>query len=58
MRWNGENDSDLGYPIGHGKPMWFQIDDALTLPILSSLVGLDNSNKLEIISVLTRIYQE
>ena len=58
MRWNGENDSDLGYPIDYGKPMWFQIDDALTLPILSSLVGLDNSNKLEIISVLTRIYQE
>lgn len=51
MRWNGD-DEDAGYPKVFGHPMWFLIDRELKLPILQSLIGLENTNKDKLIKVL------
>jgi hypothetical protein len=29
MRWNGESDSDVGYPNARGYPVWFSIPDEI-----------------------------
>lgn len=47
MRWNGEGD-DPGYPKLFGNPVWFLIDDSLTLPFLNALRNVKDSDKKEI----------
>ena len=39
MRWNGENDSDIGYPSQGGNPVWFQLpnDGIWTSEILQAI---------------------
>jgi len=41
MRWNGKS-NEKGYPTAFGNPMWFRVEDKLVLPILSSLLNVDN----------------
>jgi len=51
MRWNGEGD-DPGYPKLFSNPVWFLIDNDLKIPILKSLLQLDNANNELIIKTL------
>lgn len=46
MRWNGNSNdpNDVGYPKLFGNPIWFQISEELTEPLLKSLIGLNGSN--------------
>lgn len=52
MRWNGDNDSDAGYPKTFGHPMWFIISNELRVPILTSLIGLPFSDKERLLRVI------
>jgi hypothetical protein len=49
MRWNGDTESDIGYPNAHGNPMWFRIEKKLVLGILTSLLVIEKSNKEEVL---------
>ena len=46
MRWNGDNDDEIGYPSQGGNPLWFQIpgDDIWTSEIL---LAIDRINAYE-----------
>lgn len=54
MRWNGE-ENDPGYPKVFGHPMWFIIDNDLRLPIIQSLLGIEGSNKDNLLKTLNEI---
>lgn len=51
MRWNGA-DTDPGYPKVFGHPMWFIVTEELRLPIIRSLVGLENTNRDNLLKTL------
>jgi hypothetical protein len=51
MRWNGA-ENDPGYPKLFKNPVWFLIDNKLKLPIIKSLLELENSNNMLIIKSL------
>ena len=53
MRWNGTK-SDPGYPKLFNYPVWFLIDKRLSLPIIKSLLELNDSNNQLIIKVLEK----
>ena len=57
MRWNGDpNDpDDKGYPKTFGNPMWFLVERDLTIPILTSLIGNENSHKEELLKLLAEL---
>ncbi|AZR82345.1 hypothetical protein [Thiomicrospira sp. S5] len=47
MRWNGDNENDMGYPKTFGNPMWFIVHDDLKEMIIKGLVDLNPSILLE-----------
>lgn len=51
MRWNGQGE-DVGYPKTFGNPMWFIVDPAVAVPAVSSLLGLPDSDKAQILQAL------
>lgn len=55
MRWNGEDESDMGYPKAFGNPMWFRVEDNLVLGILTSLLAIDKSDKQKILDAIQTI---
>lgn len=53
MRWNGTDD-DPGYPKLFSNPVWFLIDQDLKLPILKSLLEVNNANNDKILKALEK----
>jgi hypothetical protein len=53
MRWNGKG-NEIGYPNIYGNAKWFLIDDDLAIPIIKSLLELENSDKDLIIKALSK----
>jgi hypothetical protein len=51
MRWNG-NENDPGYPQLFGNPVWFLITNDLKIPIIKSLLEVDNANSDLILKAL------
>ncbi len=54
MRWNGEGD-DVGYLSQGGNPLWFQLPDYLSIPVLAALIGRDGARNQEIVDALQRL---
>lgn len=54
MRWNGDinNNDDIGFPQTFGNPVWFIIDSHLTIVFLKAILGEENANNKEIITIL------
>lgn len=55
MRWNGDTESDIGYPNAHGNPMWFRVENKLAFGILTSLLSQEKSNKQELLDAIQKI---
>jgi len=55
MRWNGNGESDPGYPKLFGNPLWFLIHDDLRTPIIKSLLELECSENELIIKALSEL---
>ncbi len=53
MRWNGEGD-DPGYPKLFSNPVWFLIDNDLKVPIIKSLIGIENAKNELILKALEK----
>lgn len=43
MRWNGDDENDMGYPKTFGHPMWFVVHDDLKKMILKGIIEIDAS---------------
>lgn len=56
MRWNGEAE-DPGYPKLFNHPVWFVLPEALALPILKSLIGINSSVNNNVLDVLNRLFK-
>lgn len=52
MRWNGNENGDVGYPKVFGNPMWFIVDLNIQNPLLQSLIGLNGADNELIIKLL------
>jgi len=52
MRWDGDENGDVGYPKTFGYPVWFIIHDDLKMNILQSLLTLSNVDKEKLFNVL------
>jgi len=52
MRWNGENDDDIGYPSKYGQPEWFYFPENLTIKLLFSIIEQSQCNSLETLLLL------
>ena len=55
MRWNGSSDNDPGYPKVFRNPMWFMVDEGLTIPFLKSIISSKGSNDKNILEILNKI---
>lgn len=55
LRWNGEGD-DAGYPKTFGHPVWFQLPEHLTIPVLRGILGLESSRAKSIMEVIKDQY--
>lgn len=51
LRWNG-SEGDAGYPKLFGNPVWLLIPEVLTVPIVTSLIGLASADQEAVIRVL------
>lgn len=54
MRWNG-SEKDAGYPKLFGNPMWFIVENELTIPFLRSLIGNENTDQERLITTINEI---
>ena len=46
MRWNGESETDDGYPLGKGgRAVWFNTPDYLAKTILQKLLIVDDNDE-------------
>ena len=41
MRWNGDEDKNMGYPKTFGNPMWFIVHNDLKSMIIKELIDND-----------------
>lgn len=55
MRWNGGEESSMGYPKAFGNPMWFVVEDKLALGILTSLLSHKESDKQKVLDAIQKI---
>ncbi len=56
MRWNGE-EGDAGFPKLFGNPVWMVLPAALTVPIVSGLVGRASAKQDAVIRTLEVLRQ-
>ena len=54
MRWNG-SEKDAGYPKVFGHPMWFIVENELTIPFLRSLIGNGNTDQEKLITTINEL---
>lgn len=52
MRWNGDGETDAGYPKTFGNPMWFIVHQDVMKVILKGLIGEKNSKKEALLKTL------